>query len=1346
MDKIIRVSNYIKASEYYEKQNDFDFSDKLYSKAIKLAFDFDPIRSQIIVDWMMRNQDVFGPPKEREYYDYNDKDENGVPIQKTKPSYTERDLTPKLLYTNLKHTGGFIEAVINLIPGVTVEQLKYLISYFKSGFFSDGVTIEAIQEAFNVPSKNNVPENDTSKAAEIAKSFYANHPIYRNIDFSVLKEIIEKYYSQDFTVALDTFLEKHIKNYLYYGDIWRYSLEHKINMPYHLDMDIGIDRYKEAYQYAINHENLWGVDDGGVIVDSFAKNITQADLNKSDEFKIAKAFIGFNFQNQDIESILNKFQNDIHKIYRAEPNTPEGDRLLLFFAKYPKTIGAPLAVINRINDLTLESSPTDADTRVYLPRLLNIFGKSFNDWIRKFDNNLHDAAQILPDGSPRELKGLSQLLLQYYGKYDNEKLTAIAKNWKSLTDEQKQLPIDQISRIIFEKNLNNILSSNEIKNIDFAIETAKWFEPPDEESGYDEYIDYSKLEEQYLNSQNVPLPKWAENNTVTIGNLTGRFLPRNDPRGMFLGMYSNCCQHPWGEGATSAQQGLTAGNAFFVVENNKTKDIVAQSWVWEDPNGNVVFDNVEANGIGPERMPIVQQIYKQVAENMKGRLVNMGSNMSDMDLKGLPKAKKSNLIIHPNEDVYTDSSKQVILSDNRTKLSSSKVINNYIKCANVLDKNSNYKLADYFNKEAVTLFKTALDVNEDGYGDLEIRSKTVIDWMLRNQRYFGPPHEKKIYSPIVKIGEPRDVIGTEPSYYEWKLNHILDPGGYYLDPAIENIINHYPDITPEEMSYMLRLKKSGYFQKNPINSRESIINALHALDKHGIENYKQESPQFATVAEILYTTNNLKFRDVPIEVLKEVYDQYLGMPINPYTIKVFEKHMENYVYYGSPWRNDKENSINIPHGIDSHKVDLYKNAYQFAKEHENEWGNDYSGRALTAFVNTRADLDQNKSDEWKIAKAFFHVNYSSFDIDKRLSELQNDIHRIYRFLPNTPENDKLLIFFSKYTGTLGIPLSTINSVEEKGKSPNPVGTEIGVDFPRILTVLGKNWEQWISKFNGDIHDAAQILPVYGNYRDLKDLGLFLLQYYGKYNTTTLTLISNGWKELTPEERRLPIDQLGKLIYKRKAKDLLESNEINNMEFAMEAAKWWEDDDNDNDDDDLSYEDLENMFIESQDIPLPEWTKNNTVTIGKLRGRFLPRNDPRGLFLGMYTNCCQHPWGEADSSAFYGQTSSKSAFFVIEDIKTNDIVAQSWVWEDQDGDVVFDNVEANGIGSARMPVVQQIYKQVAENMKGRLVHIGEVGDLDIDHLPKANAIQPPSGVYTDAKHQRILADNTGTVNT
>ena len=676
-------------------------------------------------------------------------------------------------------------------------------------------------------------------------------------------------------------------------------------------------------------------------------------------------------------------------------------------------------------------------------------------------------------------------------------------------------------------------------------------------------------------------------------------------------------------------------------------------------------------------------------------------------------------------------------------------INNFLRAASYFDANRNFVFADKLQIEATNLFKKS-DIQEiDEYNlNIEIGSQTIINWMLKNQDVFGPPHEKKIYADGYEVGQPRPVVRTEPSYYEHTLKRAIDDSGWYnyrTNSTVEHIIQLYPNISVHEMNYLSKLSQSEYFREHPLTSPEVIKEALGILDKHQLNNYEE---YFVEFAKSVYLKNK-KYRDIPIEIVKEIFEAYYGT--SPHMLMdLTKKHLNNYVYYGDAWR--KPAKINIPENILNNKtIDDYKAAYNFAISHEDQWGQDFGGIGVASFVENITQEDLNKTDAWKIAKSFFGVNNGKWELDEKLNKLQNDIDKIYRFPPNTPENDRLLIFFSKYKGTVGIPLSVVNSIESKNINTSPGGNEMYFDLPRILNVFGKSWEQWLRKFDGDIHKAAQILPP-GNTRELNGLGLFLLQYYGKYNTTILNLISSGWKKLSPEERKMPPGLLERMVFERKAKELLSTQKIENMDFAMEAGKWWEYDSYNVDieeeiEEEIEYKTLEKLYIDSQNVPLPKWAENNTTTIGNLTGRFLPRSDPRGMFLGMYSNSCQHPWNVGADCAYHGQASPHGAFFVVENNKTQEIIAQSWVWEDNDGDVVFDNVEANGIGPVIMPVVNQIYKQVADNMKGRLVHIGEGGtDLDIKHLPKSrNPIKLPENLYSDAKQQRILADNTG-VNT
>lgn len=66
------------------------------------------------------------------------------------------------------------------------------------------------------------------------------------------------------------------------------------------------------------------------------------------------------------------------------------------------------------------------------------------------------------------------------------------------------------------------------------------------------------------------------------------------------------------------------------------------------------------------------------------------------------------------------------------------------------------------------------------------------------------------------------------------------------------------------------------------------------------------------------------------------------------------------------------------------------------------------------------------------------------------------------------------------------------------------------------------------------------------------------------------------------------------------------------------------------------------------------------------------DDPLGLAIGTLTDCCQKIDDAAEVCMEHSMTSSDGRIFVIKD-KENNIVAQSWVWRNQNV-LCFDNIE------------------------------------------------------------------------
>lgn len=134
---------------------------------------------------------------------------------------------------------------------------------------------------------------------------------------------------------------------------------------------------------------------------------------------------------------------------------------------------------------------------------------------------------------------------------------------------------------------------------------------------------------------------------------------------------------------------------------------------------------------------------------------------------------------------------------------------------------------------------------------------------------------------------------------------------------------------------------------------------------------------------------------------------------------------------------------------------------------------------------------------------------------------------------------------------------------------------------------------------------------------------------------------------------------------------------------------------------------------------------------------LDKDDPRGIFLGEYTGCCQHPKGAGKECAEHGHKSSEGAFFVIE--KQGKIVAQSWVWR-LENTLVFDNIEG---GYGDKEVLADLYYQAAKKFVGTLgienVYVGTAGsDVRIASDYYDFGRKPDGyGGYTDSRSVWVL---------
>jgi hypothetical protein len=327
---------------------------------------------------------------------------------------------------------------------------------------------------------------------------------------------------------------------------------------------------------------------------------------------------------------------------------------------------------------------------------------------------IHDASQILPKNAVNaKNKGITRYLLQFYKPGLSMDIKFIITNWdkkvyldnnnissKYLVAEAAYMePFKSNPKALVDlmsyQNMVHFFGDEPPKSVQFATEVSKWYAVSDdnideEEDKFEQDDDtkkaeltdekYKRLEELYLLSQNVPLPEWANNNEIKVGKYIGRFLPRNDTRGMFLGEYTECCQHPENAAYGSAFDGCLSPKACFFVIEDATRKIHVQSYVWEDRDGNICFDSFEKGSrelfYSPSKKMQAQQIIMSIIKNMGDRLVTGGTRTTDIFPEATP---NSNPLKNPGEGrkisynafggVYKiyegDSSTQTTISDTR---------------------------------------------------------------------------------------------------------------------------------------------------------------------------------------------------------------------------------------------------------------------------------------------------------------------------------------------------------------------------------------------------------------------------------------------------------------------------------------------------------------------------------------------------------------------------------------------------------------------------------------------------------------------------------------------------------
>ena len=493
---------------------------------------------------------------------------------------------------------------------------------------------------------------------------------------------------------------------------------------------------KEIESFATDMDEIYPESVEMMIFDK-DNQLVLAMLNESDPEKadiLRKLYIQYKFNIVDMKDIKYYLENPESEKppvvrYRFDINFDE------IRDYYKKTFAEPNDAFNTKSTLT-----NAGESLTNIQKIINLFGNETFKWLNKFTTSkyfnplrtkddpenitkfealsddekaklIHDASQIIPSLKRFKNKGAKEFLLQKYTKNNDENIKTILVNWDTqvdyIDDAENHISyivaqvanlkdLDKLTNEIRTNALLKIFGDNPPKEIAFAEEVAKWYRPAENDDEDDEDVvenelgqdimifdidKYTRLEEFYIESKQTPLPKWAQTAPISESNLTAKFLPREDPRGIFLGQYTSCCQHPDNAAYSCAIDGAMSPNAcFFVVENNLGK-IVGQSYVWQDLNGNVCFDSFETGGAGSSvfhsdaKQKIVKSLLQKFTAKMGNVKVTLGSsaiNITDKSTTALQNPALGLVKLYNTygalPSIYSgDSSIQYLISDNRSK-------------------------------------------------------------------------------------------------------------------------------------------------------------------------------------------------------------------------------------------------------------------------------------------------------------------------------------------------------------------------------------------------------------------------------------------------------------------------------------------------------------------------------------------------------------------------------------------------------------------------------------------------------------------------------------------------------
>lgn len=115
------------------------------------------------------------------------------------------------------------------------------------------------------------------------------------------------------------------------------------------------------------------------------------------------------------------------------------------------------------------------------------------------------------------------------------------------------------------------------------------------------------------------------------------------------------------------------------------------------------------------------------------------------------------------------------------------------------------------------------------------------------------------------------------------------------------------------------------------------------------------------------------------------------------------------------------------------------------------------------------------------------------------------------------------------------------------------------------------------------------------------------------------------------------------------------------------------------------------------VPAPVPVQQRELLLSQLH-----KTDPRGIFAGLFVDCCLQPQGRGNPCAWHGHESPDGAFWVVE--RYGGIIAVAWVWRHGDS-LVIDSVDIARTDKGKNVVsrdkrIQPLYYEAAKSLIGK----------------------------------------------